>query len=190
MTCDQYFAAIPWPQFAVALGVGLVAGIGIGVYVERHNAVPRLVSLLRPSREEGSRHMKSPLNIGVDWLEERPTAYAAYLRVAPIIAGIAFLASIAAILGVGVVLFQRSDDQAALIESNEANAVTNCQNANESRKASLALWTFLFDAGSPADKVRNKPLIVWIGKLYMPRDCSDLSRKYPLPEPPVMARRP
>lgn len=136
------------------------------------------------------RWYREPLNLGVDWLEQRPSAYAAYLRVAPVIAGVAFVTALAAVVGVGLVLFQRSADQAALIRSNQTNAVTNCQNANESRKASLALWNFIFDASSPSKTAEQAADLAavreWIGKLYAPRDCNDLSRKYPIPPPPTI----
>lgn len=145
-------------------------------------------------RPSWRRRIKSPLNIGVDWLEQRPNAYAAYLRVAPIIAGLAFLVAVVAVVGVGVVLFQRSGDQGRLIDANQTNAVINCQNANESRQASLSLWTFLLDStadpkATPQQKADVAAVLHWIGKLYAPRDCEDLSRKYPIPPPPVIGAR-
>lgn len=56
MTCDHYFAAIPWPQFAIAVLLGLIIGTAVGIYVERHLIVPRLVSLLHRSRNGKRSH--------------------------------------------------------------------------------------------------------------------------------------
>lgn len=75
-------------------------------------------------------------------------------------------------------------------DANGANAVTNCQNANESRAATLLLWNFVIDASEanpgnrPDQQVQVERIRSWIAQLYAPRDCSQLDKKYPIPPPP------
>lgn len=72
------------------------------------------------------------------------------------------------------------------------NAIQGCENANESRAASLALWTTVLDlskqsaqtAGRPTDQIDS--LAAWVGEVYQPHDCTDLGREYPIPPPPVL----
>lgn len=192
MTCSDYFAAIPWPAAALAVVAGFTSGALLALYLAvRHPALLlRIASradkeknMTAPKKER--RLWRSPLNIGVDWLDQRPPLRAAYNRLALIIAILSLAVAIVAGGGVLTVLYQRSNDSAK-------NAVVNCQNANESRRATLRLWTFLFDTSlsNPnvgAQQRQNIEAVEqWIAKLYAQRDCSDLSRKYPIPPPPVI----
>jgi cell division protein FtsB len=89
-------------------------------------------------------------------------------------------------------LYQEVDE---VVEQNTTNAVQACRNGNESRAASAALWGFIIDLSladggeSPDQRVALEQLRTWITQLFAPRDCSDLSRKYPLPEPPPIIER-
>lgn len=70
-----------------------------------------------------------------------------------------------------------------------ANAVTTCQNNNESRNGSLTAWTVfvgLLTAGTtdPDTKTLAAEFLTWLGRVYGPRDCADPTRKYPIPPPP------
>jgi len=77
-------------------------------------------------------------------------------------------------------------------EQNRENAVTACLNGNESRAANLSLWNFVLELSAvsreeeptPAEAKRLADFKAWVASLYAPRDCSDLSRKYPIPPPP------
>lgn len=114
-----------------------------------------------------------------------------YRRVAPILTVCCLVLAIGAC--VGTYVNDRAIDSATQkrIEDNEANAVTNCQNANESRAAARTLWNFVFDlslATNPdvtAEQVAYVGEVrAWVGKVYQERDCGDLSRAYPIPPPP------
>lgn len=78
----------------------------------------------------------------------------------------------------------------ALGQSNARNAVTSCENANESRDASRTLWYFVVDlAAKTADPDRAAYLAdvrTYIGQVYQPHDCSRLDKAYPLPAPPAL----
>jgi hypothetical protein len=78
----------------------------------------------------------------------------------------------------------------ALGQSNANNAVTSCENANESRQASRTLWYFVVNLAAksaPPERVAYLGEVrEWIGEVYKSHDCSDLSRSYPLPPPPVL----
>lgn len=71
---------------------------------------------------------------------------------------------------------------------NKANAVTGCQNANESRAGQRLLWGFLLNINTadrtPEERAQAAAVVEWINELFAARDCSDLDRKYPLPDPP------
>lgn len=180
MTCSRFFDAIPTPGIFVAFIVGLLAGAVIGRAWDRLFHKPAA-----PSRDDTEDTMNErPL--GMAWLEARPRLYAFYLRyIAVIVAGIFVIIATSA-CGVVWLTFTRSND-------NQHNAVINCENANESRKATLSLWTFLFATSlhnpqtTPQQRANILAVSVWIGKLYAQRDCSDLSRKYPIPPPPTIA---
>jgi hypothetical protein len=78
------------------------------------------------------------------------------------------------------------------IQDNTTNAITNCENANETREASRTLWNFVLDLslarkdGSPERVAYLEEFRTWIGEVYAERDCEDLSREYPLPPPPAL----
>lgn len=110
------------------------------------------------------------------------------------------IASTSACIGVYVTVRTNASQDAAARQASAArtadntrNAVVGCQNANESRAATLALWNFLFDITAksnpkttPEQQHQVNEIRVWIGKLYGPHDCKNLARKYPIPPPPVI----
>ncbi len=118
-----------------------------------------------------------------------------YDKVAPALALLCLLLAIGA--GVGTYVNDRAISSANTkrIADNEANAKTSCENANESRQASRTLWNFVLDlalAGnqaSAAEVAYFAEIREWIGQVYRERDCDDLSRKYPIPPPPILAQR-
>lgn len=74
------------------------------------------------------------------------------------------------------------------IEETQANAVQNCENANQARAANLQLWTYILSlasADSPKETQQIADLKAWITVLYAQRDCSDLDREYPIPPAPT-----
>lgn len=76
---------------------------------------------------------------------------------------------------------------------NMVNAKIACENANDQRAANLRLWTLVVQTSSqdprrertPADVQRTQAFQGYIEKLYAPRDCNDLDRRYKIPDPPV-----
>lgn len=116
-----------------------------------------------------------------------------YRRVAPLLLVCTFVLAIGAV--VGTYVNDRNDRERAReqIAVNTANAVTTCQNANETREASRTLWNFVLDLSSarnvdatPAEVAYLEEFRDWIDTVYQERDCTDLSRKYPLPPPPAL----
>lgn len=81
-----------------------------------------------------------------------------------------------------------TEQTAQRTKDNGANAVTQCENANESRSASRTLWYFVVDLASQgADREQAAYLSrvrSWIGDVYRPHDCEDLGREYVIPPPP------
>ena len=96
---------------------------------------------------------------------------------------IAVLGCIAIILGISVFVQQR-----AIHDSQ----VRNCQNANESRKGTLLLWNTILNAPRPAgspprtseQEKQTADFQIFLNQLYVPRDCSDLTKEYELPPIP------
>lgn len=76
------------------------------------------------------------------------------------------------------------------IDGNSANAISVCENSNESRAAALELWDYVLDLTKASADASSKTALDkiegWIAVLYEPHDCSDLSRKYDIPPPPVL----
>ena len=76
---------------------------------------------------------------------------------------------------------------------NSKDLVTNCENANESRQAARALWGYVIDVSSVnnPDRTPREQRVLdgfrdYVNDVYAPRDCTDLSKKYPLPDPPAV----
>ena len=74
---------------------------------------------------------------------------------------------------------------------NSRDLVTSCQNANESRAAARALWGYILDvstANNPkptkAQEAFYEDFRGYINAVYVQHDCTDLGKKYPLPDPP------
>jgi hypothetical protein len=111
-----------------------------------------------------------------------------YDRIAP---GLALLILVIALgAGIGTYFNDRAiaHSNTSRIAENAENSVTNCQNANESREASRTLWFFVIDLAAktaPPERVAYLGEVrAWVGDVYRAHDCSDLSRKYPIPPPP------
>jgi hypothetical protein len=104
-----------------------------------------------------------------------------YRRVAPLLMVGALILAIAAVAGTYV--NGRNDAR-----RNAENALVACENANESRIANNTLWNYVVDLASrganPAEVANLAEVRSWIGEVYAPHDCSDLSKKYPIPPPP------
>ena len=80
---------------------------------------------------------------------------------------------------------------AAASIQNGRNLVTNCENANESRAAARSLWNYILDvsmASNPDPTKREQRFYDdfrgYVNAVYVQHDCSDLGKKYPLPDPP------
>lgn len=71
--------------------------------------------------------------------------------------------------------------------------VQNCRNGNESRAANYKLWAFVLNqsaaARPPEQREQIERIRAWVALLYAPRDCSNLAKKYPLPDPPKITLR-
>lgn len=96
------------------------------------------------------------------------------------------LYSITAVLAVVGVLMA-----ASATRQNSRDLVTGCENANESRQAARALWGYVIDVSAvsnPSPSADQQRVIesfrAYVNEVYAPRDCTDLSRKYVLPDPP------
>lgn len=76
------------------------------------------------------------------------------------------------------------------VQGNQDVAVQSCENANETRAASLSLWTTVltYTKATASENTAKQidTLLNWIAILYQPRDCSDLDREYRVPPPPVL----
>lgn len=78
-------------------------------------------------------------------------------------------------------------------DDNRADAVTQCLNANEARAANLLLWNTVLDPANreeqptPEELERIDAFREWVAALFAPRDCSDLSKRYEIPDPPSLA---
>lgn len=84
--------------------------------------------------------------------------------------------------------------QDASIRENSANQITSCENANESREASRALWGYVIDLSSRSAKPEQVAFFEefrqYVNTVYQPHDCSRLDKKYPLPDPPKVPAAP
>jgi len=77
------------------------------------------------------------------------------------------------------------------IKSSHDEAKRNCQNANESRDANLALWTYVLtvaegNAQGKEAKARITAIMDWTQILYKDHDCSNLDKRYKIPPPPTL----
>lgn len=107
-----------------------------------------------------------------------------------VVAGIALLVLLSAVGTYTNSRVNARQDREAIAEA-QSNAVTSCENANETRKANRALWGFVIDLSLAGNKDATPQEIAylgqvreWVNKVYQDRDCGDLSKSYPLPPPP------
>jgi hypothetical protein len=102
----------------------------------------------------------------------------------------AAIALLVLLLGTATYFNDRAINQANTdrTKDNSSNAITSCENANESREASRTLWYFVVDLASrgagPQEAAYLNRVRSWIGDVYRPHDCADLSREYVIPPPP------
>lgn len=96
-------------------------------------------------------------------------------------------------LGLSVLLITTRLTYERVELENRDNAVTSCQNANDSREAQRTLWAFVLQASAannkdktPEQRETAKKFGEWVDKLFADRDCTDLSKRYPLPPPPKL----
>lgn len=80
-------------------------------------------------------------------------------------------------------------------DANHAAAVQGCRNGNEVREANRVLWSFVLDVSEARNKsmthterAQLERIRAWITELYQPHDCSDLSKTYPVPDPPPILK--
>jgi hypothetical protein len=95
------------------------------------------------------------------------------------------------LLGVG---WNTIEARAAADKANDASKETkqaqviSCHNANETRSRQTLLWDFVIDVSSADDGPRERAALaeirIFIHDLFAQRDCSDLTKEYPAPEPP------
>lgn len=102
---------------------------------------------------------------------------------------IAIFISLVAIVGLilsGYLIYQNSQNAQVVA----LNARINCENANDSRAANKKIWTLVVESSksdpnrTPRDVENSEAFQRYINKLYEPRDCNDLDRRYPIPDPP------
>lgn len=76
------------------------------------------------------------------------------------------------------------------VQANSANAVQQCENANDRGGANLALWSFILDVAeqgkTPSEVSNTEKIRTYVTILFAPRDCNDLSKHYELPKPPSL----
>lgn len=102
--------------------------------------------------------------------------------------------AVLAIVG-GVVSIQLWHNVHEAAHATQLAQVQNCRNNNEAREANLKLWGFILDASEQApgrtaqQRAQIKRLRAWVALLYAPRDCKDLTKTYPIPDPPVLKPR-
>lgn len=103
-------------------------------------------------------------------------------------------------IGLSVVCLLCAIGTGALAVSNWRNAKVQCLNANESRKAQLAVWDFVLgweladssEAQAPAETEMSRIILPYMHKIWAQRDCDNLDKEYdlpPAPTPPPPAER-
>lgn len=78
------------------------------------------------------------------------------------------------------------------LEHQRHSDMVACQNSNDFRTANLELWNFVLDLSIADPRNQDNPREVrylhriqtWISQIYRQHDCSDLSKKYPIPPSP------
>jgi hypothetical protein len=79
-----------------------------------------------------------------------------------------------------------------VVQANSHTLYVNCVNANESRDANRAInqfWLTLWVQGvelTPRQLQWTQDFGKYIDDVYKPRDCHNLQKRYPLPEPPQL----
>lgn len=145
---------------------------------ETHEVVPEPQTLL-----EGVNRLSQH----VVALTERIDVSQRQTRTLKWLVGVVILATIVGGGILGYLLYKVHDN----VQTNQHNAVLACQNANDSRQANLALWTFILDEQAtkhhtPQQEQLTNEFRQWIGALYATHDCSDLGKTYTIPPPPTI----
>jgi hypothetical protein len=132
--------------------------------------------------EEELRHeeMRQEVSDEADRRERSRLDRYSYMTIVAIIASFIVVG-----IGVQAYLYQQAEQD---------DARTACLNANEARQANLSLWTYILDLSAanreekptPAEQQQIDEFKNWVGDLYAPRDCDDLSKRYKIPPPPIL----
>lgn len=80
-----------------------------------------------------------------------------------------------------------------VVLENRENDKVQCMNANESRKAQIAVWDYVLgyeladgsEAQAPAETEMSKTILPYMHKIWAQRDCDNLDKQYILPDPPT-----
>lgn len=111
-----------------------------------------------------------------------------------VLSGVTAFLTVLSLLGVltSIMLWRGVRETA---HDTEAAQVQTCRNNNDARAANNRLWTFILDVSEASNPIRPEQkrqidqLRTWVNALYAPRDCSDLNRSYPIPDPPPILKR-
>ena len=128
------------------------------------------LSLIRQSRKEGA--MRTP-----------------HINTRTLIS-ILLAIAVVANLSCAVLLIVARASQGRIEDENKQNAITSCENANDSRAAQRALWGFILQASAankdktPQQRKTADEFGAWVNKLFAERDCTNLSKRYTIPPPP------
>jgi predicted membrane protein len=102
-----------------------------------------------------------------------------------------FMVALAALVGIFIGTAATITKARQSTENHDAQ-VRNCENANDTRAAQRELWEFILDVSAsnpdepptPEERDMMDAIRDWIEELFAPRDCTDLTRKYEIPDPP------
>lgn len=101
---------------------------------------------------------------------------------------VALLTSVAVLVG-GVMVYR-------LYSTIHEAQVQSCESGNDLREQNRVLWHFILAASAannpdqtPREKKLSGQMLTWVDQLYAGRDCSDLTKKYPIPEPPPIIQK-
>lgn len=137
--------------------------------------------------QELKRDMKAMTN-AVNGFSDRLTAtHLLARRVRLALIGLALLGTV-----LTWVMWDRSVETRERSAANHAAQVTQCQNANETREGMRNVWDFVLGYeiadpnNNPAELTMAQMILPYIHGVWAERDCSQLNKKYELPEPPAL----
>lgn len=92
------------------------------------------------------------------------------------------------------IMWDRSVETRERSAANYRAQVTQCQNANETREGMRNVWDFVLGYeiadpnNNPAEFTMSQMILPYIHAVWAERDCSQLNKKYDLPQPPKIPR--